>query len=83
MPEHKVIHVELTDVATHHFFAVDPISGDFLMVDPDRGVAVYTDRDRCMEDARAAYPDGMFGVGGMGDEKWALFQAEVPHHLVQ
>jgi hypothetical protein len=66
----------------HHFFAMDATTFDFLLQDEQGRVAVYLDRAACLAAAIKANPTGVVMACGMGDEKWALFQKEVPFRLI-
>lgn len=73
----------VTNNPTHHFFAVDATSGAPLC-DGSGAVYVWTNRALAMQigEARRRGRNAV-AVIGMGDEKWALFQAEVRHVLVE
>lgn len=74
--------VPISGNVTHHYFIVDE---DFEPVrDFDGKIFVFTSRPFAMAWGHANTPlpcPESFGVVGMGDEKWAMFQAEEDYKI--
>lgn len=73
--------VRVTNVKTHHFFVVEHATGEMLR-DAEGAILVWTDRSVAMAMGETLWPNRTVGVVGMGDEKWALFQAEERHVVI-
>lgn len=76
--------IKFTPNPTHHYVAMS--LDTYVAIDKDDSgrVRVFLNRDACEAAYRTKHPDkGRIGIVGMGDEKWALFQKEVPHVVVE
>lgn len=72
----------LTSAETKHFFILNP-SKDEAQTDEDGYVMVFLSRDSADQLlVTVAEPGVLHVVVGMGEEKWALFQKNVPHRIV-
>jgi hypothetical protein len=75
--------VNVTGVQTHHFFAVHPDTFMPTVRDPDGSILVYTDRNQAEDEAHERLgEDTVVCIVGMGDDKWAMFQAEQKYRVV-
>lgn len=70
-------------VPVNHFMAFEGAVLNVPIKDHQGRVRVWTSRVQAERDlVRELGKDSVFSIAGMGDEKWALFQKEVPHVLV-
>ncbi len=73
--------VSVTGITTHHFFVVDPETGEMLR-DDTGSVLVWTARALATAAGDARWPNRTVATVGMGDEKWEIFQRECRHVVV-
>jgi len=72
--------IHMTDAETHHYFVMDADAMRPMCDDAGR-IEVYTSRERAIAVAEARNFAGAMAVIGMGDEKWAAFQANESYVL--
>jgi hypothetical protein len=69
--------IRVTGVPTHHFIGLNILMTRPILVTTDGRIEVYLDQTQAMREIDRRFgSQGKGCVIGMGDEKWALFQAE-------
>ena len=79
-----VVSLKITEVETHHFFVMDPKTEEMLC-DEEGRARVFVDRAvaTAFAGVKAEQSGRLAVVIGMAEEKWKLFQEEVPHVVHQ
>jgi hypothetical protein len=75
---------KLTNAEAHHFFIINVMENDGIG-DEDGYVMVFLSKEAAAQvlvSLVKAKPGTPLMIAGMGDEKWARFEKDVPHRIV-